>query len=320
MIAPISLVIPILNESASLPDLLAAVKAQTLPPAEIIFVDAGSQDGSRELIENWWKKEKWEGTSCRVLLKAGALPGAGRNAGIHATDSDWIAFLDGGITPENDWLENLFNHAGKNGVEAVFGLCHFSAASAFAKSVCALSYGHGTLHPVIPASLFKRRIFEEVGYFPENLRAAEDIVWVNNLISHFGKKEICAQALVRYTHFPSTWTQAIRKWRITEYNSVLAGARTAQQLTYLLTFPLVCFAFLESTAIGITIVSVYIFFRGIIDPARRSKDKPWWGTRPLALIIAPVLVSALDLAKLAGIVQGGIARLCNAASLKLGRA
>ena len=39
---PVSLVVPVLNEAESLPDLLQALKAQSHRPDEIIFTDAGS--------------------------------------------------------------------------------------------------------------------------------------------------------------------------------------------------------------------------------------------------------------------------------------
>ena len=101
---PVSLVIPILNEAESLPELLQALKAQSHRPDEIIFSDAGSTDGSPALIEAWWRDQGWEHGSCRVLLRPGAMPGAGRNAGVRAARNEWIAFIDGGITPASDWL------------------------------------------------------------------------------------------------------------------------------------------------------------------------------------------------------------------------
>ncbi|MGH8616779.1 MAG: glycosyltransferase, partial [Burkholderiales bacterium] len=42
--APVSVVVPYLNEAATLPTLLAALAAQTVRPRTLIFVDAGSTD------------------------------------------------------------------------------------------------------------------------------------------------------------------------------------------------------------------------------------------------------------------------------------
>ena len=300
----VTLVIPILNEAASLPELLRALKAQSHRPDDIIFSDAGSTDGSPDMIAAWWQSEGWSGADCRVLFQPGAMPGAGRNAGVRAARNDMIAFIDGGIAPADDWLAELWQHQTRTQAPAVFGVCHFSAATRFAKAVCALSYGHGAVHPVIPASLFTRRVFSEVGEFPEHLRAGEDIFWVNAFIARYGQREVCPRARVAYTHFPLTWGQALKKWRITERHCVVAGVRTAQQAVYLFALPVLYgLAALGGTP-GRSVFAVYLLLRGVIDPRRRSADRPWWRGRPSAALIAPVLAAALDIAKWAGILEG----------------
>jgi glycosyltransferase involved in cell wall biosynthesis len=301
---PVTLVIPILNEAKSLPELLQALKSQTHRPDEIIFSDAGSTDGSPALIEAWWRREGWETGHCRVLEKPGAMPGAGRNAGVSVARNEWIAFIDGGITPASDWLEQLCRHAEASHTLAVFGVCHFSAQAPFAKAVCALSYGHGAVHPVIPASLFARRLFDEIGEFPAHLRAGEDLVWMAALQARNGAREVCTKARVSYTHFPMDWRQVLGKWRVTELNCVLAGVRAGQQALYLFWVPALYVVAGTRGSAGVAVFVFYLLLRGAIDPIRRSLDRPWWGGQPGAACIAVPLVVALDLAKWVGIVQG----------------
>ena len=300
----VSLVIPILNEAESLPELLQALKAQSHRPDEIIFSDAGSNDGSPALIEDWWCREGWDGGNCCVLAQPAAMPGAGRNAGVRAARNEWIAFVDGGITPASDWLEQLCRHAQATQASAVFGLCHFSAQAPLAKAVCALSYGHGAVHPVIPASLFARRVFAEIGEFPSHLRAGEDLVWMAALQARYGAREVCKAARVSYTHFPTDWSQALHKWRVTELHCVLAGVRTGQQAVYLLGLPALYVLAGAGGRVGVAVFVAYLLFRGVIDPTRRSHDLPWWGRQPGAACIVLPLVAALDIAKWLGIVQG----------------
>ncbi len=301
---PVTLVIPILNEAESLPELLEAIKAQSHRPDEIIFSDAGSTDGGPALIDAWWHREGWANANCRVLVRLGAMPGAGRNAGVHAARNDWIAFIDGGITPASDWLEQLCRYVLEAQVPAVFGVCHFSAQAPFAKAICALSYGHGAVHPVIPASLFGRRVFDEVGEFPSHLRAGEDLVWMAALQERYGAREVCSAARVSYTHFPMGWRQAVRKWRVTELHCVLAGVRTGQQVVYLLGLPALYSAASFGGNTGGAVFVAYLLLRGVIDPTLRSADRPWWGGRPGAALLALPMATALDIAKWLGIVQG----------------
>lgn len=308
---PVTLVIPILNEAKTLPELLEAIKAQSQRPDEIIFSDAGSTDGSRLLIEEWWRSEGWQNATCTVLSCPGAMPGAGRNAGVRVARNDWIAFIDGGITPACDWLERLCRHAQVTGVPAVIGVCHFSAKVPFAKAICALSYGHGALHPVVPASLFARKVFAEVGEFQNHLRAGEDLVWMDALRACYGANEVCSLARVSYTHFPGGWWQAMRKWRIAELHCVLAGVRTRQQMIYLFGMPLLYALASYGGIVGGGALLVYLLIRGGIDPIFRSHDRPWWGEQSIAALIAFPLAAALDFAKWVGIVQGICTKVAN---------
>lgn len=300
---PVTLVIPILNEAESLPELLSEISAQSHRPDEIIFSDAGSTDGSQGLIESWWRNEGWETGRCSVLLMPGAMPGAGRNAGVRAARNDWIAFIDGGITPARDWLEQLCRHAKATQGSAIFGVCHFSAQEAFAKAVCALSYGQGSAHPVIPASLFKRDVFCEIGYFPEELRAAEDLVWMEALQTRYGAKEVCSAARVSYTYFPTGWCKALRKWRVSEFNRSLGGVRRGLQIMYLLGLPSIYVITASGGSAASLLFVTYLLLRGVVDPVRRSRDFPWWKGQPKAVFMAIPIALALDISKWLGIVQ-----------------
>ena len=300
----VSLIIPILNERSSLLELLIAIKNQTHQPKEIIFVDAGSTDGGPKFIKDWWGKEGWLEATCKIISREGAMPGAGRNIGISNSDYDWIAFVDGGIIPATDWLDNLCLYATASGRKAIFGTCDFSAEATIARAVCALSYGVDASHSVLPASLFNKQIFEEVGGFREDLRAGEDLVWMNSLKSYQGKLDVCSKARVKYTHFPSTWTQAFRKWKIVETHCVHGGVRVKQHVTYIFGLPIVYIAVIFGGKVGANIFLIYLIFRGVLDPIRRSGKWNWWkGNVPSAILALPIAAS-LDFAKWLGIVTG----------------
>jgi glycosyltransferase involved in cell wall biosynthesis len=300
----VTLVVPVLNEALSLQELLEAMKAQSLRPEELIFCDAGSTDGSRALIQEWWAANGWSGASLSIISLPGAMPGAGRNAGIRVARNDWIAFLDGGIIPATDWLSHLCRHAKNLSSEAVFGVCYFAGCAAFPKAVCALSYGQGSSHPVIPASLFSKSVFEKVGYFPEHLRAGEDILWLNLFLAEYTTRDVCYQAQVSYIHFPNGWLKAMRKWKAYEFYCVQADVRKGQQYIYLFSPLILLFLIFQSQAYALGIGLLYFGLRGFIDPIRRSSAKPWWGRSPRAALIAPILALLLDISKWLGIVQG----------------
>jgi len=300
----VAVVVPMLNEAASIQKLLAGLAAQTRRPEEIILCDAGSTDGSRELAETWWAKNAWHGANMRILSKPGALPGAARNTGVSAAHSPWIAFIDGGIVPETNWIENLLGCAEALGARAVFGICDFSASDS-QRAICALTYGYEATHPVLPASLFHRELFQAIGPFREDLRSAEDILWIRSFTRLFGAMPVCREARVHYSiHFPRTLTAIFKKWRMNTRSTVKAGVRKGQHVVYLLGLPVLWLTPLFNLPLGLTLIFAYVLARGIIDPARRSADAIWWRGLPGAFFKAIITAAVLDLAKWVGIVEG----------------
>jgi glycosyltransferase involved in cell wall biosynthesis len=315
VVVPITLVLPVLNEAESLAALLEAVARQTRLPAEIIFADAGSTDGTPELIAYWWARHAWPGTVLRVLPRPGALPGAGRNHGIRAASHAWIAFLDGGTYPDPDWLERLTAFVEGSGGRAALGVCRFSADVPLPRAVCALSNGYLAEHPAIPASLFHREVFDTVGFFREDLRSTEDILWVREYERRLGPRPICATGVVHYVGFESSLSAIFRKWRIGELNAVRSGVRRTQQGFYLLAPLLLLLGAMSSGAATAAVVAGYFVARVGIDPIRRSPVRVWWRGCLPAVPLAFAASVCIDSAKWIGIVQG----LLEKATARFGR-
>ena len=298
---PATIVVPIVNEAATLPRLLTGIEHQTRRPAEIVFVDGGSSDGSPEIIRDWWQKFAWDGAQCTIISNPGGLPGGNRNAGIRHSTQPWIAFLDGGIEPDLDWLERLHRYTVATSARAVSGLCRFDGTGAVELAVCALSAGVGATEPVLPASLFRREIFTEAGFFRENLRSAEDLEWLRRLASAGIERQICLEAFVTYRHFPASAVGAIRKWFLYEKNTTRAGVRRSQQNSYLAAFAALLLTGFFSWHAAMACIGIYWFARGIADPVRRSRKLMWWQKKPAAFFYGVILGPCLDFAKLAGI-------------------
>ena len=81
-----SVVIPTFNRAGLLPATLATVHAQTFKDFEVIVVDDGSTDGTREYLRTIDRM--------RVIEQDRRGPGAARNAGVSQAHGDYVAFLD----------------------------------------------------------------------------------------------------------------------------------------------------------------------------------------------------------------------------------
>lgn len=101
----VSVVVPVLNAARTLAATLGALARLTPPPLEILLVDNGSADGSRELLEAFVAGQA--GGEVRLILEPRRGASAARNAGIRTARGDVVAFTDADCLPDAAWLEHL---------------------------------------------------------------------------------------------------------------------------------------------------------------------------------------------------------------------
>ncbi len=87
-----SIVIPIYNAAATLPQALDSVRAQTWREFEVILVNDGSTDNCYELCDEWIRENSDLDVSL-INQKNGGL-GNARNQGTAKASHAWVAFLD----------------------------------------------------------------------------------------------------------------------------------------------------------------------------------------------------------------------------------
>lgn len=91
----ISLIIPIFNAEKTLQRCLDSVRQQTYSNLEVILIDDGSTDGSRNICMSYTKRD----SRLRYLYQPNAGVSAARNLGLDAATGTYVAFLD-----SDDWL------------------------------------------------------------------------------------------------------------------------------------------------------------------------------------------------------------------------
>jgi glycosyltransferase involved in cell wall biosynthesis len=168
----VSVVIPTYNRAKLIRETLDSVLAQSIHDIEVIVVDDGSTDDTASLIDGY-------GQNVRYLRQENAGQGAARNRGIHAANSDYIAFLD----DDDLWMANklekqmplLLN-------DTSIGWVYCDAEVFNGKTGLRLSkysqinhpYSGSVAKPLIlrdfiasPTPIVRRAIFNKVGYFEE---------------------------------------------------------------------------------------------------------------------------------------------------------
>ena len=84
----VSVVIPAFNAELFIGETIDSVLAQTYPAYEVIVVDDGSSDRTRELVTERF------GTRVRLVVQENQGPSAARNAGAAAARGDYLAVID----------------------------------------------------------------------------------------------------------------------------------------------------------------------------------------------------------------------------------
>lgn len=295
----VSLIIPVKNEAQVLDKFISEIlKLKTLPD-ELIFVDTGSIDNSIVIINSYSKKFKFHNIFYKILFLQNGFPGAARNFGVRSAKNFWIGFLDVGIYPDKNWLHELWKDLLLNNVSVIYGKCIFNSDQWFGKIICALSYGVNNHRPIVAASIFSKKIFEDFGYFDEMLRAGEDILWKNNIELAGVKSYVSETALVKYLDFPNSLVKIITKWFVySKYESISNLTPITRKFIYLYIFMLLLLLFINYEAFFFLLI-IYFLFRGIFDPIRRSKYTRWWDTTP-QFLLTPFLALIIDFSSLSG--------------------
>lgn len=93
----ISVIVPTFNRAQTLARALNSLRVQSLPPFEIIVIDDGSTDTTKELVDEWTKAFKGELIYHRTINRGVS---AARNLGAQLARGEWLAFLDS----DDEWL------------------------------------------------------------------------------------------------------------------------------------------------------------------------------------------------------------------------
>lgn len=98
----VSVVIPAYNRAYSLREAVASVLAQTCPVLEVIVVDDGSTDDTREMLSR-----AFPSPPLRYVHQRNSGAGAARNLGMSLARGEWIAFLDSDDLWSNEKIEHF---------------------------------------------------------------------------------------------------------------------------------------------------------------------------------------------------------------------
>ena len=172
-----ALIVTVLDEAGAIDALLASIARQTRGPDEVVIVDGGSRDTTRERILAWQSR-----LPLTLLVEPGATIARGRNVAIEGTTAELVAVTDAGVRLEPDWLANLLAGLSPD-VDVVSGFFRADAETVFERAMGATvlpalsDVKPGTFLPSSRSILFRRTAWQRVGGYPEWLDYCEDLVF-----------------------------------------------------------------------------------------------------------------------------------------------
>ena len=86
----ISVIVPVYNGENYIDDCIKSVLNQEYKNFELILVNDGSQDGSKEKLDTWEKKNE----KIKVIHQNNSGVSAARNKGIEKANGKYVTFID----------------------------------------------------------------------------------------------------------------------------------------------------------------------------------------------------------------------------------
>ena len=118
----VSVIIPVYNAEKTLERCIVSLQNQTYKDFEIILIDDGSKDSSRELCE----KLALTDSRIRVFYSENKGSGNARNIGLDAANGSFIYFCDPDDWVESDLLQDCINQIYKDNSDIIiFGINNF---------------------------------------------------------------------------------------------------------------------------------------------------------------------------------------------------
>lgn len=182
----VSIVIPTYNRAKYLREAVESAQNQTYPNTEILVIDDGSTDNTKEIISDY---------NVKYFYKPNGGPASALNLGIKNMNGEWFKWLSSDDVLLPNTVEELLNFARGKQALFVYGgyqlidqdwnpkgvkrIRCYETLEELSKVLYEGFVGNGS------TSLIHKSVFDRVGLFDESLRFGEDLdLWMRIVILH----------------------------------------------------------------------------------------------------------------------------------------
>lgn len=211
-----SIVIPIFNKEKFIARTLQSVLSQTFGDYEILIVNDGSTDSSREIIM------AFNDSRIRYFQQQNSGVSSARNFGIASAKSNYIAFLDADDFWYPDYLANVQLMISRHPEQKIFSTAYEieTADTVYPvrysvqnnSEVVVVDYFDASQRESIlwtSSAVFDKAVFADVGVFDPEIRVGEDIdLWIRMGLKY--RIVFSPKVLARYTYDAKSLTKNLQ--------------------------------------------------------------------------------------------------------------
>lgn len=171
-----SICIPTLNEEKYVGGILGCLTKQTFKDFEVIVVDGNSEDKTKDVVLGFKDKLDIKFMECPKRGVSGQ-----RNYAAKNSNNDYIFFFDADVMIDDDFIERIKGHLEKHDID-ILTSWNKPLSSRVDDELLYLFYNFFALElikKISPGAIgtficVKRKSFEKIGGFKENINFAED--------------------------------------------------------------------------------------------------------------------------------------------------
>lgn len=226
--ADVSVIIPAYQAEDTIARAIDSVLAQTALPAEIIVIDDGSTDRTRDILKVYLSDVA--DCTIRLIEQQNLGAGAARNQGLRASRREFVAFLDA----DDEWLPDKLSRSLAEMDAAAADLVSHDLIRSDGESTVYISCAHHFNHrsdPLVDYFLrgyiststvvARRQLLIDAGGFDPSLRAGQDYeLWLSAICRPSVRHHVFAEALMRYHVTPNSITSQVELRRRTSWQTL----------------------------------------------------------------------------------------------------
>jgi len=195
-----SVIATVRNEVETISLFIDSLLSQSISPDEIIIVDGESDDGTNEILQEYYKNNKI------ILITDNCNISEGRNLAISSATTEFIAATDAGCVIDKNWLQEITKpFRSPVQPDVVAGNYDFDYHNSFEESVILATNNpqrtrsdESKYYPSSRSIAFRKSFWVEAKGYPEWLYAAEDTLF-NIRLRQLGAKFVFAEnAIVKW--------------------------------------------------------------------------------------------------------------------------